>query len=162
MQERASIKGKSLQQLGDWQQPLSLQHEVRALLCVAASACCHACICCVRLRVSQRMQCPPVLLLSLRQALVAKALVGLATVLYKSFPTSIQHDSALLAQLEQQQQQLAGDTDARLAAERARLAVQYRLGNKRLLERATRRLLLRLQQLASDAAAAGGSGAAAR
>jgi hypothetical protein len=28
LQERASVKGKSLQQLGDWQQPLSAAHEV--------------------------------------------------------------------------------------------------------------------------------------
>lgn len=29
LQERSSVKGKSLEQLGDWQQPLSAAHEVR-------------------------------------------------------------------------------------------------------------------------------------
>jgi hypothetical protein len=39
------------------------------------------------------------------QALVLKGLIGLCTVLYKSFPTSIQADKALLAGFQQQQQQ---------------------------------------------------------
>jgi hypothetical protein len=85
-----------------------------------------------------------------------KALVGLATVLYKSFPTTIQQDSRTLA-----------DADAAAAAaaaaaaggeqapppgggalsEGALLAVRYRLAAKRGLEAATRRLLLRMREL---------------
>jgi hypothetical protein len=39
------------------------------------------------------------------EPLVQKALVGLCTVIYKAFPTSIQQDKKLLAELEQQLQQ---------------------------------------------------------
>ncbi|WIA29831.1 hypothetical protein OEZ86_012302 [Tetradesmus obliquus] len=100
--ERSSVKGKSLEQLGDWQQPLSAAHE----------------------------------------ALVMKALVGLLTVLYKSFPTSIQADRAQL----QQPAAAAAGGDA-LAAERHATAVQFRLGLKLLLERSTKDLIVRLKEL---------------
>jgi hypothetical protein len=89
------------------------------------------------------------------QVLVMKALVGLCTVLYKSFPTSIQQDRAALAALQgqadpqqqqQQQQQQGGDA---VDQERS-AAVQFRLGQKLLLERSTKQLLQRLQQLAAQ------------
>jgi hypothetical protein len=74
-----------------------------------------------------------------------KALVGLCTVLYKSFPTSIQQDKATMAILQQQQQQ----ADA-LAQERQLSAVQFRLGQKLLLERSTKQIIQRLQGLAAQ------------
>jgi hypothetical protein len=86
------------------------------------------------------------------QALVMKALVGLLTVLYKSFPTSIQADKAKLAELQQQQQPAkpaaaaAAPNDA-LATERLATAVQFRLGQKLLLERSTKSLIVRLKEL---------------
>lgn len=88
-----------------------------------------------------------------------KALVGVCTVLYKSFPTTIQQDKALLEELQQryegpeqqkqQQQQLHGDDDAVASRERAVTAVQFRLGQKLLLERSTKQLIQRLQELAA-------------
>jgi hypothetical protein len=72
-----------------------------------------------------------------------KALVGLCTVLYKSFPTSIQQDKATMATLQQQQ------ADA-LAQERQLSAVQFRLGQKLLLERSTKQIIQRLQGLAAQ------------
>jgi hypothetical protein len=85
------------------------------------------------------------------QALVMKALVGLLTVLYKSFPTSIQADKAKLAELQQQQQPSAkpaadAANDA-LATEQLATAVQFRLGLKLLLERSTKSLIVRLKEL---------------
>lgn len=71
-----------------------------------------------------------------------KALVGLLTVLYKSFPTSIQADRAQL----QQPAAAAAGGDA-LAAERHATAVQFRLGLKLLLERSTKDLIVRLKEL---------------
>jgi len=78
------------------------------------------------------------------QALVMKALVGLCTVLYKSFPTSIQQDKATLTSLQQQQQQQGSDA---LSLEQQRTAVSFRLGQKLLLERSTKQLIQRLQEL---------------
>jgi hypothetical protein len=78
-----------------------------------------------------------------------KALVGLLTVLYKSFPTSIQADKAKLAELQQQQpsaKPAAAASDA-LASERSATAVQFRLGLKLLLERTTKALIVRLKEL---------------
>lgn len=75
-----------------------------------------------------------------------KALVGLATVLYKSFPTSIQQDRAALTALQQQQQQ----QDNLLSCERQLAAVQFRLGQKLLLEASTKQLIARLQALAAQ------------
>lgn len=95
---------------------------------------------------------PPVSLLLLLtvvlspQALVMKALVGLCTVLYKSFPTSIQQDKATLASLQDGQQQ---QPDTALSQERLLTAVQFRLGPKLLLERSTKQLIQRLQELAA-------------
>jgi hypothetical protein len=91
-----------------------------------------------------------VLLLMCSQALVMKALVGLCTVLYKSFPSSIQQDKAALAALQDQpghQQQQGGGAEEQ---ERRAAAVQFRLGQKLLLERSTKQLLQRLQQLAAQ------------
>lgn len=79
------------------------------------------------------------------QALVTKALVGLCTVLYKSFPTTIQADKALLVQLEQQQQN--GEEQQQLEVERLQTAVQFRLGMKLLLEKASKALIMRLKEL---------------
>lgn len=62
-----------------------------------------------------------------------KALVGLTTVLYKSFPTSIQEDERALS------------SDS--LEEGARLAVAYRLAAKRGLERAAKAALLRMKEL---------------
>lgn len=81
-----------------------------------------------------------------KQALVLKALVGLCTVLYKSFPTTIQADKAFLAE-QQQQQQHAADEQRRLEAERLQTAVQFRLGLKLLLEQSSKALLMRLKAL---------------
>jgi hypothetical protein len=67
-----------------------------------------------------------------------KALVGLCTVLYKSFPTSIQEDTKLLAALE---------ADGSSAAEGVRLAVAYRLAAKRGLEGSTKKILVRMKEL---------------
>lgn len=79
-----------------------------------------------------------------------KALVGLATVLYKSFPTSIQQDKAALTTLQQQdlQEQLP-QQDVLLSQERQLAAVQFRLGQKLLLEASTKQLIARLQALAT-------------
>lgn len=79
-----------------------------------------------------------------------KALVGLATVLYKSFPTSIQQDKAALTTLQQQdlQEQLP-QQDVLLSQERQLAAVQFRLGQKLLLEASTKQLIARLQALAA-------------
>jgi hypothetical protein len=81
---------------------------------------------------------------------VIKALVGLLTVLYKSFPTSIQADKAKLAELQQQRPSTraaaAAASDA-LAAERLATAVQFRLGLKLLLERSTKTLIVHLKEL---------------
>jgi hypothetical protein len=86
---------------------------------------------------------------------VLKALVGLLTVLYKSFPTSIQADKAQLQQLQQQQSANptpanptpAADAADALAAERQSTAVAFRLGLKLLLERSTKALIVRLKEL---------------
>lgn len=88
--------------------------------------------------------------MSILQALVMKALVGLATVLYKSFPTSIQQDKAALTTLQQQdlQEQLP-QQDVLLSQERQLAAVQFRLGQKLLLEASTKQLIARLQALAA-------------
>lgn len=102
------------------------------------------------------------------QALVMKALVGLCTVLYKSFPTSIQQDKAELAALKQQQTSNTSPTAAAAAAAATALgdssssdnnlqqqqlmmmtALQFRLGQKLLLERSTKQLIQRLQELAT-------------
>lgn len=72
-----------------------------------------------------------------------KALVGVLTVRYKAFATSIQQDRAELARLQQQPQQ-----QEVLAAERCRSAVEFRLGMKLLLERSTLAVLQRLKALA--------------
>lgn len=84
-----------------------------------------------------------------------KALVGLCAVLYKSLPTTIQQDRALLAGLEQgnpasltQQQQ---QQDSQQDDELYQTAVQYRLGHKLLLEMAAKQLIQRLQQLSKSA-----------
>eukprot|EP00882_Tetradesmus_deserticola_P031670 GHRQ01035825.1.p2 GENE.GHRQ01035825.1~~GHRQ01035825.1.p2 ORF type:complete len:113 (+),score=43.83 GHRQ01035825.1:361-699(+) len=89
--------------------------------------------------------CLHVSFLPLAQALVMKALVGLLTVLYKSFPTSIQADKAHLAQLQQQSAKPA--TADVLEAERLTTAVQFRLGLKLLLERSTMSVIVRLKEL---------------
>jgi hypothetical protein len=82
------------------------------------------------------------------QALVMKALVGLCTVLYKSFATSIQQDKATLASLQDGQQQHQ-QQDTAPSQERLLTAVQFRLGQKLLLERSTKQLIQRLQELAA-------------
>jgi hypothetical protein len=79
-----------------------------------------------------------------------KALVGLATVLYKSFPTSIQQDRTALTALQQQQQQQQQEQDELLSRERQLAAVQFRLGQKLLLEASTKQLIARLQALAAQ------------
>ncbi|KAF8073245.1 CAND7 [Scenedesmus sp. PABB004] len=83
------------------------------------------------------------------EALVIKALVGLATVAYKSYPSSIQQDRAALAALGAAGPPAAGGggADAGVAAERARVALEFRLAQKLMLERAARALLLRLKEL---------------
>jgi hypothetical protein len=78
---------------------------------------------------------------------VLKALVGLLTVVYKSFPTSIQADKAQLQQLQQQGANPAAAAADALAAERQCTAVQFRLGLKLLLERSTKVLIVRLMEL---------------
>ncbi|KIY94703.1 hypothetical protein MNEG_13257, partial [Monoraphidium neglectum] len=98
-------------------------------------------------------------------AVVMKALVGLCTVLYKSFPTSIQQDTKLLAKLDavsasssssgsgssSSDGSMGGGGGGGAAAEEEReglrAAVAYRLVMKRGLEGATRRLLLRMKEL---------------
>ena len=62
-----------------------------------------------------------------------KALVGLCTVLYKGCPTSIQQDTAALAALAE--------------GSNMHTAVSYRLRSKRLLEAATKQVLVRLTAL---------------
>lgn len=83
------------------------------------------------------------------------------TILYKSFPTSIQADKALLEELQQQSitkpfNAVAGPTGHaaasgascdELAVERLHTAVQFRLGMKQLLERSTMALIVRLKEL---------------
>jgi hypothetical protein len=162
LQERALAKGRSLQELGDWDMPLGRAHEV----CLGARL--------LRPALTRpparlpaagcwpwRQRSPP--LVGTRsqaalpypppppraQALVLKALVGLCTVLYKGLPTSIQQDMAALA--AQQQQQPGGS--------RMALALAFRLASKRTLEGATRCALQRLQALQgqSKVVAAGGA-----
>lgn len=81
------------------------------------------------------------------QAIVLKALVGLCTVLYKSFPTSIQQDKAILVQLKQQEQQQHMKASQQLSCARLKTAVQFRLGIKRLLEDSSKSLLLQLRKV---------------
>ena len=87
------------------------------------------------------------------EALVCKALVGLATVLYKALPTSIQEDKRLL--LQEEEEGGSGGDDGEVAERRQRmlLAVRYRLGCKQLLEAAAMQLMLRLKETATAAAA---------
>lgn len=79
------------------------------------------------------------------QAVVMKALLGLCTVMYKSFPTTIQADKAILEQLQQQQQE--ADVDKQLEVQRLQTAVQFRLGMKLLLENTSKNLLVHLKTL---------------
>jgi hypothetical protein len=60
LQERASVKGKSLQQLGDWQQPLTAAHEVRAHTASLALIC--ACLC--FLSPTTKLACTPQIIMS--------------------------------------------------------------------------------------------------
>ena len=98
------------------------------------------------------------------EALVMKALVGVCTVLYKGYPTTIQQDAALLAAAEEADAAAggggggssggdsggSGGTAAAAApvGEGALLAVRYRLAAKRALEAAMRRVLVRMKELA--------------
>jgi hypothetical protein len=85
-----------------------------------------------------------------REALVAKALLGLATVLYAGLPTTIQRDAALL---RADYEAAAGAAGAAAMSPGARLAVEYRLAMKRGLEAAAKKLLARAKELGSAAAA---------
>lgn len=87
-----------------------------------------------------------------------KALVGLCTVLYKSFPTSIQQDAKLLASppvsagntgsgSSGSSSGSGGDDAWAVDPEGTRLAVQCRLAAKRGLEASTKKLLLRMKEL---------------
>lgn len=87
-----------------------------------------------------------------------KALVGLATVLYKGFPTTIQEDTRLLdlptATDDPTPNAHDGGGSGGLGgaggggpAGVERLAVEYRLARKRGLEAATRKLLVRMKEL---------------
>jgi hypothetical protein len=83
-----------------------------------------------------------------------KALVGLATVLYKSFPTSIQEDARLLASASDARAPASdgsssggGGGGGEGLSEGERLAVEYRLAAKRGLEAATKRILVRMKEL---------------
>lgn len=90
---------------------------------------------------------------------MTKALVGLCTVLYKSFPTSIQQDTKLLSTPTPESGSSGADRGSAssngssgggsgvLSTEGGRLAVQYRLAMKRGLEASTKKILLRMKEL---------------
>lgn len=90
------------------------------------------------------------------QAIVMRALVGVCTVLYTSAATTIQEDRRLLTAAGDQQQQQpstsskgcgGGSSTAVADATATQLALQFRLGQKELLEAVTKQLLVRMKEL---------------